>query len=364
MGANRSIGVYQPRSRRGQIADAFTAFRDWLRTLITETLWRGFGLGLLLIATAMLVSLLSYDPADPSLDVATGRDVANWLGGLGAYSADLLFQLFGTAAFALALTIGCWGWAMARGARLKQLALRLAAALLGALLLAAALGAAPELATLPAGDGGIPGRMTLVFTARIASAFAPWLALAVPILFASLGLVLVFVATGLKARILVNAPLGAFALLQSAGMSLFRLAFRRRDPEEIEDSADEAWDEDEADDDAFDPDEELADANEDDDEPPLRDMRGRRVQREERPRKLKGKADSQPALNLAEGEYQLPPLGLLTEPPAETIAPAVNDDALEENARLLEAVLGDFGVRGRIVAVRPGPVVTLYELEP
>src|ERR1051326_4114631 len=45
-------------------------------------------------------------------------------------------------------------------------------------------------------------------------------------------------------------------------------------------------------------------------------------------------------------------------------APAYSDDALEENARLLEAVLGDFGVRGRIVAVRPGPVVTLYELEP
>ncbi len=93
-------------------------------------------------------------------------------------------------------------------------------------------------------------------------------------------------------------------------------------------------------------------------------MRGRRVQRDERPRKLKGKSDSQPALNLAEGEYQLPPLGLLMEPPTESVAPAVNDDALEENARLLEAVLGDFGIRGRIVAVRPGPVVTLYELEP
>src|SRR5262249_54034914 len=42
----------------------------------------------------------------------------------------------------------------------------------------------------------------------------------------------------------------------------------------------------------------------------------------------------------------------------------LSDEALEENARMLEAVLADFGVKGRIVAVRPGPVVTLYEFEP
>jgi DNA segregation ATPase FtsK/SpoIIIE-like protein len=42
----------------------------------------------------------------------------------------------------------------------------------------------------------------------------------------------------------------------------------------------------------------------------------------------------------------------------------LSDEALEENARMLEAVLTDFGVKGRITAVRPGPVVTLYEFEP
>ena len=43
---------------------------------------------------------------------------------------------------------------------------------------------------------------------------------------------------------------------------------------------------------------------------------------------------------------------------------SLSDEALEENARMLEAVLADFGVKGRITAVRPGPVVTLYEFEP
>lgn len=64
-----------------------------------------------------------------------------------------------------------------------------------------------------------------------------------------------------------------------------------------------------------------------------------------------------------EHRYELPPLSLLTEPKRHT-GNTVSQDALEQNARLLEGVLEDFGVRGEIINVRPGPVVTLYELEP
>jgi S-DNA-T family DNA segregation ATPase FtsK/SpoIIIE len=64
-----------------------------------------------------------------------------------------------------------------------------------------------------------------------------------------------------------------------------------------------------------------------------------------------------------ESEHVLPTLDLLRTPPP-TRAAAVNEEALQQNARLLETVLEDFGVRGQIVKVRPGPVVTLYELEP
>ncbi|MGL5448404.1 MAG: DNA translocase FtsK, partial [Rhabdaerophilum sp.] len=62
-------------------------------------------------------------------------------------------------------------------------------------------------------------------------------------------------------------------------------------------------------------------------------------------------------------EFQFPPLSLLAEPKRQAV-PTVSTDALEQNARLLESVLEDFGVRGEIINVRPGPVVTLYELEP
>ncbi|WP_246544309.1 DNA translocase FtsK, partial [Ancylobacter dichloromethanicus] len=80
--------------------------------------------------------------------------------------------------------------------------------------------------------------------------------------------------------------------------------------------------------------------------PPLRSIRGGRAALEEQRRR-----------------YAMPGLDLLAPPPPRG-GPALSREALDQNARDLEGVLDDFGVRGAIVNARPGPVVTLYELEP
>ena len=79
----------------------------------------------------------------------------------------------------------------------------------------------------------------------------------------------------------------------------------------------------------------------------------------------RAQAESQPTLDFDgdDPSFELPPLSLLTAPESITRHP-LSQDALEENARMLETVLDDYGVKGEIVSVRPGPVVTLYELEP
>lgn len=75
-------------------------------------------------------------------------------------------------------------------------------------------------------------------------------------------------------------------------------------------------------------------------------------------------ADAQHKLPMfSPGTYELPSLSLFAKPPAKKAA-KVSHEALEQNARMLETVLADFGVRGSIINIRPGPVVTLYELEP
>ena len=85
--------------------------------------------------------------------------------------------------------------------------------------------------------------------------------------------------------------------------------------------------------------------------PPPPPKPGKRIQRE-----------AQPSL-LDRDDFTLPALTFLTEPKKSPVA-QISTDALEQNATLLEGVLEDFGVRGEITQVRPGPVVTLYELEP
>jgi S-DNA-T family DNA segregation ATPase FtsK/SpoIIIE len=67
--------------------------------------------------------------------------------------------------------------------------------------------------------------------------------------------------------------------------------------------------------------------------------------------------------NVDPSGYEFPPRSLLQEPP-ERLGEIMSQETLEQNAGLLESVLEDFGVKGEIIHVRPGPVVTLYEFEP
>jgi S-DNA-T family DNA segregation ATPase FtsK/SpoIIIE len=63
------------------------------------------------------------------------------------------------------------------------------------------------------------------------------------------------------------------------------------------------------------------------------------------------------------GDFQLPPLSLLSLP-EDTKAKKPSESSLSANAEMLEKVLDDFGVKGKIIEVQPGPVVTLYSFEP
>jgi S-DNA-T family DNA segregation ATPase FtsK/SpoIIIE len=88
-----------------------------------------------------------------------------------------------------------------------------------------------------------------------------------------------------------------------------------------------------------------------------------RIQQPARPRPVTAAPPRFIAGNGHEG-FDLPPIELLTEPKNVAKDASLSNEALEQNARILEGVLDDFGVKGNIIHVRPGPVVTLYELEP
>jgi S-DNA-T family DNA segregation ATPase FtsK/SpoIIIE len=385
-----SGGVYQPRSRGAAMADALAEARRALANLLKLAIMRGAGLLLFLGGLAALVALASYNAGDASLNNATGHAVSNWLGPFGATAADILLQSFGIAALAALAPPMVWGFRALMGQTLKHAMWRALAWPLGCVFLAAGLGILPRPEMLPAGAGGLIGIAVAALSAHVAQVYSqPTVATALPALLFLAGLPLAFVATGLKLtpilRGIANVPaffywLGSlmpstsFRSLPSLPTRVKRAPSARRanDAEEDDEEIEEGDYEDDGDSEPDSEDEEdESDGYHLDVRPEpiaaakLAERRENRIKREAAKKvAATPKRPSQPALNLESGEYELPSLGLLAEAPPQQASAMLSDDALEENARMLEAVLTDFGVKGRIVAVRPGPVVTLYEFEP
>ena len=360
MAQSRMIGgVYHPRAKGGAMSDALADAKQAVNRLSRILLLRGAGLALVLAAAAALLALLSYSSSDASLNNANTRDVANWLGPLGAVAADLQLQIFGIAAVAFLAPLFVWGTRALRGKSVRHAMWRLAAWPLGTITVAAGFGLLPQATSLPAGYGGMIGIAASGLSAHAATAWqTPMLSWFLPLLLLLAGLPLAFLATGLRfmpiARGVMNIPATAVWLVGLIKRPVFHHDDDEKEIHEYEDDDEGAYHLEE---------DEPAPQRESVAATKLAERQKSRVQRDARVAAPK-RSDKQPALNLASGEYQLPALGLLAEPVTVKDTHTLSDEALEENARMLEAVLADFGVKGRINAVRPGPVVTLYEFEP
>ncbi len=373
MPARRSLGVYQPRSRKNALADQLAEARLAMARFLRLLSLRLTGLMLFAGTSAALLALVTYNSADASLDNATGASPTNLLGSLGAVAADLMLQTFGVAALALLAPPAVWGVKALAGKPPPEATWRALSWPVGATLIAAGLGVLPAPQALPAGAGGLIGIAASGLAGHVGTVYhLPWLGIALPLLLLLTGLPLSFIATGLRFLPLLRGTsdlaVGVFWLvthLSPSRLPKLKLPGFGKDTDQEPSAQDEAggWsvDEEEEEEDSQDLGLDLRP------EPiaagRLAERRENRIKREAA-RRERQKPTRQPGLALLAGEYQMPPLGLLAEPVQLADHRTLSDEALEENARMLEAVLGDFGVRGRIVAVRPGPVVTLYEFEP
>ncbi len=356
-----------------------------IRSLMSRRMGEMGGLALGLAAIALLVALATYDPRDPSLNTATAARATNLAGPLGAMLADLLLQGFGAAGALPGLAMLAWAWRIASRRGLGSMAARLAALLaampvLGAVL--AGLPFAPAGAVLAwptlAGPGGAIGRVVAAATLEAGQGLMGSVGAALVWLIGlGLALVLVLLALGLSAgewrtagrgattvaRVSFSGGRDAAGLLSRVAQAgaaavrpLGRLVARR-------------------------PREEAAEYEPAAPAPSTLVRREPRIYTPAAPsadtapvaaepapaakaaRRAPPAPPRQQALPLMETGWQFPPLTLLqATPPRAATGPTT--EALEANARLLETVLSDYGVQGNIVEIRPGPVVTLYELEP
>jgi DNA segregation ATPase FtsK/SpoIIIE, S-DNA-T family len=368
-------------------------------------LMEAIGVGICLIGVAYLLALLSADSGDPSFNHAVDSPARNLIGLPGAYLADFALQALGLAAIVPALALLAWGWRLIRLREMPRWWLKLL------LLPVTTIVAAVPLASLPAsghwpwvaGYGGFVGRMTFAgandqggvagllngigiglpsgemhFAVILGSAIV-----ACTLLFFTLGIALIgYITFGRNVAAAGRKVGGAFdrrkqqwveparraeddeeriGLLRRmfGGITLpsFSSLFPRRESGAAMRREPQFGEHDE---DAID----LPKPS-----PSERGGVARLVVAPAPAKKEKAKPAkrerAQPKLAFDDGSgFDLPPHDMLARPISNTAVQRINEESLEKNARLVETVLDDFGVKGEIVKVRPGPVVTLYELEP
>lgn len=311
---------------------------------------------LFVLMLLVAVALVTYHPSDPSLNTAAGATIGNRVGAPGAYVADLLLTIFGVAVgllIPLGIIIAVRLW---RDVPVGRWGAMLRDCVLGVALMGTALSFVSHEAVtaLPGGWGGVVG-WSLASLLQALIGFLPdptavlWTQRVVGLLVGIAGVVL------WGRGMTIELPAGALRLpRRSAAADLMDgedeeeampLAGSRRiavDPEDAEDLP-------------FEPRPRKLAEPERRPPPTIED-------RVAAPSPAAQPKSTQQSLDLRDN-FELPSIELLAPPPPNS-GPSVDKAALERNARLLESVLDDFNVKGAIVKVSPGPVVTMYELEP
>ena len=396
--------------------------RSGLHAFARRQLQRIGGLAVIALTFMAIAALATWNVADPSFSFAADNPVTNAMGFPGAAFSDLAMQFFGLGALFVVLPMLAWGYWLYRGELPGHTSRRVVAWFAGAVLAAGVFSCYPRGATwpLPNGLGGVFGDVVLKLPGMALGGYPTGLAAAV------IGLVLCAPAIWLLAygcgairradadmapaprRKAKAAPAmdtdeddfeedvagGGFAfagalthwwlsLRAAIGRASARHAppvarsgahrepvFEDRAPSPADDIFDlnvndpvERYTLDDDDMPGFD------DFDDEDDfdrqmQPSARDGGPRVETRAPAPKPgTRVMREAQRSL-IPNGAFEMPELHFLAEPKNVVKDSSLSKDALEQNARLLEGVLEDFGVKGEIIHVRPGPVVTLYELEP
>ena len=333
---------------------------------LKDRLIRDFGLGLFfLLSICGLLANVSYSSTDPSFNVASEGIIKNWLGAIGANFADIMMQFFGLSSVPfIILAAGASIFALIKGPNnIKSGNLRLVLGVIGLLLLSAVFSAMPPSANWPfaSGFGGLVGDGILgVFTFAFGGV---WWSKAVFGILAFAGfLVCAYFVFNLRLRDIDGAVDSAgyyWAGLRVAWDNLFNPAPRKKMKKTAPEAAPKS-------------------------DEPINTRRNKAENKDiniaipktenaklgkfavEVPKKGKAAApdiEIQQSLPFgSSGEFELPRLDLLQKP--EIRKQSHDPAALRQNAHLLMNVLEQYKVKGEIINVRPGPVVTLYELEP
>jgi len=346
------------------------------------------------IGAILLLAIATYNATDPSLNAATGEPARNALGAPGAAIADLLMQSLGLSGWGVALFMLVFGVTRVAqadpDAERKDLRQRAIVAALGLLALSATLAAPPPPAIwqLEKGLGGFWGDALLHMVAGVLRfAHIPGATIVAALLFAVAALVALGFAIGVREvdPDAIHAAVSGALQPRARPEPQPEPAPAARAPRPKREKAEAAPRRerrlppiDEADDGivaastavaspprAYTPPPAVEAYDDEDAFEDMLDARPMAIAKPKAAPKESGREarEQQKAFDFDEaGGFQLPELAMLAK--SKPRSSEVDAGALRQNARLLESVLAEFGVKGQIDQIRPGPVVTMYELVP
>ncbi len=322
---------------------------------------------LCIFALFLLLCLVTYNQADPSFNRATANSTTNIGGYAGAVIADLMLQFLGLASLFAVFIPLAWSVKFLRGEKVNFLQFRLSLLIITLILSSCLLAKIDPPMSWPI-KGGLGGSIGMALHDVLYVPFKNTLFTAVifAITFITASLSFGMRWTEWKALARISKKL----FLMVSGLVLSLLQRKKYD-----DYENDVEDEIVSDDEEYRPTlrerilgwfgRNQDDVEEEEEEPVHKAPRVSKKQSvKEKEKQVRSSPKVQATLALPLGDYELPSIKLLSPPPKSRKQNVLSENALTQNAKLLESVLQDFGVNGNIVEIRPGPVVTLYELEP
>ncbi len=298
---------------------------------------------LLLLAALSAVSLASYNPGDPSFNVVTNNTPNNILLYFGSYTADILYQLIGLSAFIFSACSIAWSYNLFKLGEVPSSILRTCAMIFSILCCSIALNEL-EVRILPTNSGGILGISMWHLSSLIKQLPINEYKLFINIGFGVIASCFLLFALGIKIRtaimlcinILMAAPRAIMktGILQSLGKKIG--SFDNGNAYYAEGEFGEISEQNNPENESF---------------APVPTRKRKAAPAAARPQK------ASTSTNI------LPSIDLLDDDNAQSVKPQTQSELNEKSEQLL-AALQDFGVKGKIINVREGPVVTMYEFEP
>ena len=296
-----------------------------------------FGILLFALATLLFLSFISFTPEDLPFYTSSQGPLHNWVGHVGAVVSGVLFFLFGWTAFLIPVIVFVWGALKFFGKDHKLLSIRLWG---GAVLF---LSTSALLSLLTFGSASLRFKVGGLLGLFISDLLKKYLRTQGS--FVVLGatfLICLILATNIR----IDPFILSFFRSLRKGFSALKVRFFRRKSRERK-FPPRGWKE-----------ETVTESLE------LKEPRIREpiISLKTKPERQKPEPKIVPVPTSQKGDYRFPPLDLLASPPP--LKERQIRENLEENSRVLEETLREFGIEVKVVEVEPGPVITRYELQP